>query len=43
MSWWLVTYASGRTRRVLAPSETVARVVAVVVNEAVTEVQPWKS
>lgn len=43
MSWWLITYASKRTRRVLAPSETVARVVAVVVNEAVTEVQPWKS
>lgn len=43
MIWWLITYASKRTRRVLAPSEAVARVVAVVVNESVTEVQPWKS
>lgn len=43
MSWWLVIYASGRTRRVLAPSEAVARAVAVVVAEAIIEVQPWKS
>jgi hypothetical protein len=43
VSWWLITYASKRTRRVLAPSEAVARVVAVVANEAVIEVQPWKS
>jgi hypothetical protein len=43
VSWWLITYASGRTRRVLAPSEAVARVVAVVVAETVIEVQPWTS
>ena len=43
MIWWLITYASGRTRRVLAPSEAVARAVAVVVTEAIAEVQPWTS
>ena len=43
MTWWLLTYASGRTRRVLAPSEAIARVLAIVVNEPITEVQPWKS
>ena len=43
MSWWLITYASKRTRRVLAPSEAIARVIAVIVNEPIAEVQPWKS
>lgn len=41
MSWWKVLYANGETRRVLAPTAQVARVVGVVVHSPVLEVLAW--
>lgn len=41
MSWWKVIYANGQTRRVLAQSAQLARVVGAVVHSPVLEVLAW--
>lgn len=41
MNWWTVIYQNGQTRRVLAQSAQLARVVGAVVNSPVLEVLAW--
>lgn len=41
MSWWTVIYANGQTRRVLAQSAQLARIVGAVVQSPVLEVLAW--